>query len=146
MCKIHIIEKEEYIKNCISDLDYDITISNKLVEPSDPDVCIINMSLKENNIVNFISEYINEDTVVIVIADDKDNSSITELIYSGVYWVLDKDLNPDQIRAYLWRAIKISSGVRLLKKAGTLSEEVRDRMRKSLSELDNISRVSEMIA
>ena len=110
------------------------------LEKTEPTVFILSEKDEEGAAKIFLKEQVPEHAVTIVIlpAGSQDDT-VTDLIYAGASWVLQEPVSLMQIRAYAWRATKISSGVRLMKKAGTLSTKVRDKMRESLQELRAIS-------
>ena len=140
------LDKQREIQLAVSELGKKVVVTKDYDEASDelervePSVFILSDTKKHEVVKAFLKEKVPEHAVTIVlISPESNDDEITDLIYSGASWVLQQPISLTQIRAYVWRAAKISSGVRLMKKAGTLSLKVRDKMRESLQELRAMS-------
>ena len=100
-----------------------------------PNLCIFDYDFNEEDAQEFIETVEAEDVLMMVVTNNPNRPEISNLIYSGVSWVIDKKSDLEQVKAYIWRALRLSNGVKLIKKT-KLSKETRMKIKDSVRELN----------
>ena len=154
MCTIFLVDDSEEIRKCLSVMIQrteeryivygfsSVSEAREKLDDLKPSVIVLDLMLKNGeNGSDIFESFVENNCVVIVYSGMRLRpDEEAELIRRGATWVFNKPMDMKLIMTYIWRAEKLSRGVRLMKKAGRVSTNLLEETRNSILKLSEYVR------